>query len=164
MLAATRAGIVSETGGDAAAAIASFNRAVLHVLQARAADGPLLSRSSEVAEYLRFRVGHCPSECLRVLHLDAKHRLLRDELVAEGTATAVCGSIGRLIESAVEKGAASLILVHNHPSGDPTPSAADVEMTARVVAAAGASGIEVIDHLVVAIGRVFSMRAAGMMP
>lgn len=143
--------------------IGRFNAAASHVLLSRIVDRPLLSCWSQLLEYLQFGMSHRTHERFRVLHLDARNRLMRDELMTEGSGERTSVSIRSVIARAIELGSASLILVHNHPSGDPSPSAADIELTARIVHAARGLDIEVIDHLVVGAGQVFSFRGAELM-
>jgi DNA repair protein RadC len=143
--------------------IGRFNAAASHVLLSRIVDRPLLSCWTQVVDYLRFGMSHRTHERFRVLHLDARNRLMRDELMSEGGAERTPVSVRSVVARAIELGSASLILVHNHPSGDPSPSAADIELTARIVHAARGLDIEVIDHLIVGTGQVFSFRGAELL-
>lgn len=114
-------------------------------------------------DYLRFDLSFIPHERIRILHLDAGNRLMRDEQMSEGTGTRVVFTVDSIVTRAVELGSASLILVHNHPSGDPTPSPQDVEMTVRIVEAARRHDIAVIDHFIVGSEEVFSFHHAGLL-
>jgi DNA repair protein RadC len=117
----------------------------------------------EVIDYLRFDLSFASQERVRILYLDARNRLIRDETASEGTSTRVPIAIWSVVQRAVELGSASLILAHNHPSGDPTPSREDVALTSRIVAAARRHDIAVIDHLIVGAEKVYSFHHAGIL-
>lgn len=97
------------------------------------------------------------------MFLDKKNRLLRDERLGQGTVDHAPVYPREVVRRALELCASALILLHNHPSGDPTPSAADVEMTRQIVAAARALNLVVHDHLVVGRDGVASLKALGLM-
>lgn len=103
-------------------------------------------------------------EAFRVLFLDKKNQLLADEVMGVGTVDHAPVYPREIVRRALEVGAKALILTHNHPSGDPTPSPADVDMTRQVMAAARVLDIAVHDHVVVGAGKVSSMRSLGLMP
>jgi DNA repair protein RadC len=155
---------VTVDGGEAVSReIRRFNEAASYVLLSRVVDRPVLSCWSQVIDYLSFGMSHRTHERFRVLHLDAGNRLIRDELMSEGGGERTPVSVRSVVSHAMEFGSASLILVHNHPSGDPSPSAADIELTARIVHLARGLDIEVIDHLIVGTGQVFSFRGAELL-
>lgn len=149
--------------GQAARGISSFNAAAMHVLRSRIADRPLLSCLPQVADYLRFNMSFAVNERIRILHLDAGNRLIRDEQIGEGTGTRVCMAVGPMLDRAAELGSASVILVHNHPSGDPMPSRQDIDLTKRIFAEAGRHDIVVIDHLIVGAEKIYSFHRAGLL-
>jgi DNA repair protein RadC len=97
-------------------------------------------------------IGHETCECLAVLLIDSRRQALACELVSRGGIGSVPIHPGPLLRTAVREGAAGLYVSHNHPSGDPSPSDADVEATARLCAAAGIVQVQVYDHLVCAAG------------
>ncbi len=164
VLAASPARLRRATGdGSVVAQIIRFKSATRHVLHARIADRPLLSCWSQVVDYLRFDLGFSALERFRLLHLDAQNRLMRDQLLSEGSATRAPVSVRTILGDAMDMGAASLILVHNHPAGDPTPSPTDIELTGRIVDLARGLEIEVIDHLIVGATSVYSFRRAGLL-
>ena len=98
-------------------------------------------------------------EEFRVLFLDARNRLIADEVQGRGTIDHTPAYPREVVRRALELSAASIILLHNHPSGDPTPSRADVDMTKRIIAAAEPLGIVVHDHIVIGREGHASMRA-----
>jgi DNA repair protein RadC len=103
------------------------------------------------------------NEQFRVLFLDRKNKLLKDEIQGRGTIDHTPVYTREVIRRALELGATAIILVHNHPSGDPAPSISDVEMTKEIVDAARPLGITVHDHFVIGKGRHASLRQLGLM-
>lgn len=132
---------------------------MLQVLRPEALRGPVLSNSRELLDYLSAEMAHLPSEQLRVLFLNAQNRLLADETVSLGTARETPIYPREVIRRALELGATALILAHNHPSGDPQPSAGDVAATRRLREVGDILDIELHDHLVIARSGCASMRA-----
>lgn len=104
-----------------------------------------------------------PQERFIALLLDGRHRVLREEVVSQGTLTASLVHPREVFRAALRESAAALILVHNHPSGDPTPSAEDREITLRLVRAGELLGVRVIDHVIVAERGFFSLKEGGAM-
>jgi DNA repair protein RadC len=84
-----------------------------------------------------------------ILHLDSKHRILRDEVVSVGALTGTVAHPREVFKSAIKESAHSVILVHNHPSGDPTPSDEDLQMTKRLIESGEILGIKVLDHVII---------------
>jgi DNA repair protein RadC len=141
---------------------------LLHALLLRALEHPLrqravLTSSEAVKVYLRARLAALPGEAFHVLFLDRKNQLLADERLGSGTVDHAPVYPREVVRRALELSASALLLAHNHPSGDPQPSGADIEMTRKVVEAARALGIAVHDHFVVAGDQVVSLRALGLM-
>ena len=101
-------------------------------------------------------------EQFRVLFLDRRNRLLADEAQARGTVDHTPVYPREVVKRALELHATALILVHNHPSGDPQPSADDIAMTREVARAASALSIVLHDHLIVGNGRLYSFRREGL--
>ena len=118
---------------------------------------------TELRSYVRIAMAHRPREQFRVLFLDNRNRLMSDEMIAEGTTDHAPVYPREVIRRALELSASAMVLVHNHPSGDPTPSRADIEMTAKVVEAARCLGLQVHDHLIVARDGTASFRALGLL-
>ena len=121
-----------------------------------------ISSSSALDRYVRTVLAHEPREQFRVLFLDRKNQLIADEVMNRGTVDHAPVYPREVVRRALELAASALILVHNHPSGDPTPSKADVEMTRLVVEAARSLGLGVHDHLVVGRDGVASLKALGL--
>jgi DNA repair protein RadC len=134
----------------------------------RAAKGELKQRTvisswSQLVNYCRMSMAHEPREQFRVLFLDAKNQLIADEVMNEGTVDHAPVYPREVARRSLELSAAAVILVHNHPSGDPKPSAADLAITREIVAAADAISVKVHDHLVIGRDGVASFKSLGLL-
>lgn len=140
--------------------------AALH-LGMRAGATPLkrvdLSNPRAVFEFLAPRMSHLTREQFHVILLTAKNHVIDVECVSEGTLTASLVHPREVFQSAIRRSAHAVIVAHNHPSGDPSPSREDQEVTRRLVQAGRLIGIEVLDHLVVGQGRYTSFRERGLL-
>lgn len=153
-------------GGLAKAAVADLGRVrALGIAMAReeACQRPVLSSWSALVAYLRAALAHAPREQFRTLYLDKRNILIRAEWRADGTVDHAPVYPREVVRRALELSACALILVHNHPSGDPTPSRADIDMTRKIIDAARVFGIEVHDHVIVGREGTKSLRALGLM-
>jgi DNA repair protein RadC len=136
--------------GDAAIAELKIVEAAAHQLaRGQVHKRPVLSSWSSVLDYCRTAMAFADKEQLRVLFLDKRNRLIADELQQEGTVDHTPVYPREVVKRALELSATAVILVHNHPSGDPTPSQADIQMTKEIVAIAQPLGISVHDHIIV---------------
>lgn len=124
---------------------------------------PVISSWSQLVNYCRVSMAQAPREQFRVLFLDVKNQLIADEILNEGTIDHAPVYPREVARRAIELAAAAVVLVHNHPSGDPRPSAADVAITREIVAAAQAVHVKVHDHLVVGRNGAQSFKALGLM-
>jgi len=122
-----------------------------------------LSSWRALVDYCMAQMARETNEQFRILFLDRKNKLLRDEIQGRGTVDHTPVYPREVVKRCLELGASAIILVHNHPSGDPTPSTADVEMTKQIVAAAKPLDIAVHDHLVIARTGHVSLRQMGLM-
>jgi DNA repair protein RadC len=129
--------------------------------RARVMERHVISSWDAVLDYCHTTMAHRETEQFRILFLDRKNVLIADEEQARGTVDHVPVYPREVVKRALELNASALILVHNHPSGDPTPSEADIAMTAQIEAAAGALGLSVHDHLIIGKSRELSFRAEG---
>lgn len=136
--------------------------AMLHSLRTELGQWPILSTSEALTDYLFASMAYNQVEHLRVLFLNSSNRLLRDEVMAQGTVNQAPLYPREILKRALEIGSTALIIVHNHPSGDPTPCQADVTATAHLVAAARPLEIAVHDHIIVARTGWRSLRAEGL--
>ncbi|MBV1797801.1 DNA repair protein RadC [Siccirubricoccus sp. G192] len=150
-------------GPHSVAAIKLVRAAALRLARAEVMDRPVLNNWDRLVDYLTAALAREPVECFHVLYLDSRNRLIADEAQARGTVNHTPVYPREVVKRALEVQATAMILVHNHPSGDPTPSRADIEMTAEVKAAAGVFGIVLHDHLIVGNGRQTSLRREGLL-
>jgi DNA repair protein RadC len=110
---------------------------------------PALSSWAGVLDYLRMVQGFDQREQFRILFLDKKNNLIADEVQGHGTVDHTPVYVREVVKRALELSATAIILVHNHPSGDPTPSRADIDMTKQIMDAARPLGVSVHDHIIV---------------
>lgn len=148
--------------GDAVICELKVVEAAAHRLaQARVMNRPVISSWDALLSYCRASMAHRETEQFRVFYLDRKNVLIADEEQARGTVDHVPVYPREVVRRALHLNASALILVHNHPSGDPTPSAADIDMTAQVARAAEVLGITLHDHVVIGRAGEVSFRAEG---
>ena len=153
--------------GAASATAAAIDLKLLHEATIRVArepvrKRPVISSWTALLDYVRIALANEPREQFRVLFLDKKNQLIADETLHHGTVDHAPVYPREVMRRALELSASAIILVHNHPSGDPTPSKADVEMTRQIVEAGRALRIDIHDHLVVGHEGVASFRALGL--
>jgi DNA repair protein RadC len=163
VLGAPAANLVRVAGRRAAGRIKLAHELARRLLVRPLRDRCLLIASSQVQAYLRATLVGAPREQFRVLFLDKRNRLIADEKLSDGTVDHAPVYPREVVRRALELNASAMLLCHNHPTGDSTPSAADIEMTRQVVAAAKALGLQVHDHLVVGGQQVASLRTLGLM-
>lgn len=157
---------LARTGGLSEGAVATIKIAeasALRLLRSKVMERPVLANWQALIDYLHADMAHRATERVRVLHLNSRNLLLRDELVAEGSIDQAAIHVREVIRRAMDLGSAAVILVHNHPSGDPSPSRQDIALTREVVAAGRPLGITVHDHVVIGTTGHASMRAMGLL-
>ena len=123
---------------------------------------PVLGSWQALIDYLAIDMSHLKHERVRVLYLDTRNRLILDHLAAEGSVDEAAIHPREVIRKAFDIGASALILVHNHPSGDPEPSRADIQITNRIAEAGRLLNITVHDHVIMGRGSHVSLRAKGL--
>ncbi len=149
--------------GDAGiAAIKAIGAASEHMLIEKIKGGPIIQSWTHLLDYCKMTMGQRKKEQFRVLFLDQKHRLIADEKQQEGTVDHTPVYPREVLRRALELSASSVILVHNHPSGDPTPSKDDIEMTKSIANAARSMNIKLHDHLIIASGGHYSFKSNGL--
>ncbi len=131
------------------------------VLRGRLSAGPVLAGSRDLRDYLAAAMAHLPAEQMRALFLTAGNRLVSDEIVAWGSVSEVRLRHRHLVSRALELGADGLILAHNHPGGDPSPSQDDLVETRSLQALCHRLDIRLHDHLVVGAAGIRSLRSLG---
>ena len=154
---------VEGVGDAAVAALRAVRLAALKLLQSQVIGRPAIASWTALVDYLTAAMSHDANESFRVLYLDRKNTLIADEVQQRGTVDHTPVYPREVVKRALELGSTALMLVHNHPWGDPTPSRADIDMTKQVVRAGEALGIVVHDHVVIGRGRHVSFRAQGLL-
>lgn len=144
-------------------AIAQFSAAMQHVLAETVHSRPVLANWEALLGYVGVELGYEPVEQVRVLHLNTRNTLIVDDLVARGSIDQCPVFPREVVGRALQVGSAALILVHNHPGGDPCASAADIAVTRCLKQSLSVFGISLHDHLIVARARHYSMRTAGLL-
>lgn len=150
--------------GEAVIAELKIVEAAAHRLaRSKVMQKQVVSSWDALLDYCQTAMAHGDIEQFRVLFLDRKNVLIADEAQARGTIDHVPVYPREVVKRALELNASAIILVHNHPSGDPTPSQADIDMTAQIQLAADALGITLHDHLVIGKSRELSFRSEGLL-
>ena len=150
-------------GSEAVQAIVTVRTAAMHLIRTEIEHRPLLSSMPLLENYLIAAMSRMPREQFRVLFLSSKHRLISDEVISEGTVMFVTANTRQVFSLALRLGASGVILVHNHPSGDPNASLVDVGTTEAFIRAGKTLGITVHDHIIVGHAGVFSFRDQAIM-
>lgn len=146
---------------DAAlAAIRSVEEAASRLLLSEVQEKAILNNWIKLLEYCRSEMGFLKKEQFRILFLNSKNMLIKDEVQQEGTINHTMAYPREIVKRALELSASSIILLHNHPSGDPSPSQADIDLTDQIIAAAKPLGVKVHDHLIITEGEHFSFRSS----
>lgn len=163
VLAAPKARLKEVEGvGDKVVFQLKLMEAVGHrMARVRVMQKPILSSWDALLEYCQTAMAHRELEQFRVLYLDRKNVLIADEAQADGTVDHVPVYPREVVKRALELNASAVILVHNHPSGDPSPSQADIDMTYAIRDAAEVLGLVVHDHLIIGKARELSFRSEG---
>ena len=154
---------VAGVGETTALDLKLLHEAAVRIAKTPVVKRPVISSWSALMAYVRVALAHESREQFRVLFLDKKNQLLADEVMHQGTVDHAPVYPREVMRRALELAASAVILVHNHPSGDPTPSGADIDMTRQVVEAGKALRIGVHDHLVVGREGVASFRSLGLL-
>ena len=136
--------------------------AALRLMRGEVLERPVLSSWQGVLDYCRAAMGFAAKEQFRILFLDKRNQIIADEVQQEGTVDHTPVYVREVVKRALELSATAIVLVHNHPSGDPTPSRADIEMTKQIVAAAKPLGVVVHDHIIVGQQGHASFRGLGL--
>lgn len=146
-----------------ATAIKVVQAAGLRMLKQDLASRPILNSWQRLLDYLQASMAHEAKEHFRLLFLNKKNELMADEIQQSGTVDHTPAYPREIMKRALELGATAIILVHNHPSGDSTPSKADIDMTKQICAAAAPFNIFIHDHLIVSRSGVTSFKTLGLM-
>lgn len=153
----------AKLGDSSIASLKIVQEAARRLLLSEVVQKPVIQSWKSLLDYCRAAMGYNKTEQFRIFFLDKKHKLIADELQQEGTVDHTPVYPREVVKRALELGASALILVHNHPSGDPTPSQADISMTQKIQAAAAGVGINVHDHLIIGGTKHFSFAGQGLL-
>jgi len=144
-------------------AIKIAQASALRLIKGEIANRPVLGSWQALTDYLHATMAHRMTESVRVIHLNSKNMLIRDEAAWEGSIDQSAIYIREVAKRALEIGSAALIIVHNHPSGDPAPSKQDIALTRELIAALKPLGIQLHDHLIVGTSGQASLRSLGLL-
>ncbi len=150
-------------GETSAASLKIVALAVRRLTRAEVQDQPVLASWQALIDYLTIDMAHLTVERVRVLYLNTQNRLIRDEHVTEGSIDEAAIHPREVIRRALDIGASALILVHNHPSGTPQPSRADIQITARIAEAGRLLGVNVHDHVIISRDGYVSFKDKGLL-
>jgi DNA repair protein RadC len=154
-----RVGDISE---GAVAALKIAQASALRLLQSEIKERPVLGSWQALLDYLHADMAHNPVERVRVLFLNSKNMLIRDDQMSEGSIDEAAVYIREIIRRALDYHATALILVHNHPSGDPQPSSQDIRLTKDIMEAGRHLKINVHDHVIIGTRGHCSLRSMGL--
>ncbi len=165
LLAADAESIMRQEGmGEVStAALKIVRAAALRMISEPMRKSTVLASWQALLDYLRADLAHIKNERVRTLYLDTKTQLIRDEVASEGSIDSAAIYTREVIRRALDLGAAAVILVHNHPSGDCAPSRQDIAMTRDIVEAGKRLGIAVHDHIIIGGEGHYSMRGEGLL-
>ncbi|EQA98134.1 DNA repair protein RadC [Sphingobium wenxiniae] len=150
-------------GDTSIAAIKIVHATLLRLLRNEVAEKPVLASWQALLDYLRADMAYLGVERVRVLHLNSRNMLIRDEHMGDGSIDQAAIYTREVIRRAIDLGSAALILVHNHPSGSPEPSRQDIEVTRQIIEAGKRLNISVHDHIIIGSHGHSSMRAKGLL-
>jgi len=137
--------------------------AALRLLKEDFTEKPVLQSWKSLLDYCRASMGHNKTEQFRIFYLDKKNKLIADELQQKGTIDHTPVYPREVVKRALDLGASAMILVHNHPSGDPTPSKADIDMTNQIVKAATPLSVTVHEHIIIGANNHYSFASHGLL-
>ena len=153
---------VKGVGETSAAALLAVATAARRMARSEIGTKPVLASWQALIDYLTTDMAHLVVERVRILYLDTKNRLIEDHHLGDGSIDEAAIHPREVIRRAMDVGAAALILVHNHPSGSPEPSRADIQITQRIAEAGRLLGVTVHDHVIIGREGHTSFRAKGL--
>ncbi len=153
---------VTDVGESSVTAIKIVQAIALRAGRQAASEHPVLASWQALLDYLRLDMGDLGRERVRVLHLDSKNRLIRDEVMSEGSVDQSAIYVREVVKRALELESSALILVHNHPSGDTNPSRQDIAITQEIAEACKRFSIALHDHVIIGRDNHTSLRALGL--
>jgi DNA repair protein RadC len=144
------------------AALKAIQVAYLRTVMSEVQQQPILGSWQAMLDYLRADMGHLRHERVRALYLDNRNRLMRDEVMSEGSVDQSAIYVREVVKRALELGATAIVLVHNHPSGEASPSRQDIAVTREIVEACKRFSIAVHDHIIIAGDTHVSLKSQGL--
>ncbi|PXA83186.1 hypothetical protein DMC47_44335 [Nostoc sp. 3335mG] len=153
---------VKGMGEQSVAAVRIAGSCAVRMLKRSTDQQPILSGWQALLDYLQADMAHIGIERVRVLHLNTKNMLIRDETISEGSIDQSAVHVREVVKRAMELGSAAIILVHNHPSGDPQPSRQDIALTQQIIEAGRPLGVAVHDHVIIGSKGHVSLRGQGL--
>lgn len=153
---------VDEVGDATIAALKTIRVAAQRLIKSEITDQPIIQSWSALMDYCKLAMGSSKVEEFRVLFLNHRHALIADEVMQRGTINHTPVYPREIVKRALELSAAAVILLHNHPSGDPTPSKADIDVTKKIVEATATIGVTVHDHVIITETGHYSFKSFGL--
>lgn len=153
---------INGMGDTSIAALKIVQATALRLLRAAVMNQPVIANWQALLDYLRADMAYLDIERVRVLHLNTRNVLIRDDLMSEGSIDEAAVHVREVVKRAMQLGSAAIIIVHNHPGGDPSPSRADIDLTRQIAEAAKRLGITVHDHIIIGRQGHVSLRAQGL--
>ena len=154
---------VAEVGDGVISSLKAVRIAGQRMLRHELEERPIIQSWTALLDYCRSTMGQEKIEQFRILFLNHKNALITDEVQQRGTVNHTPVYPREVVKRALELGASALILCHNHPSGDPTPSKADIDMTTQIQQACAAVGIQIHDHLIITAKEHYSFSSHGLL-
>lgn len=148
---------------NSAALICAVRSCALRIAKSRFSSEPVIKDWNALIEYCTIDMGEKKNECLRVIFLDTRNRLIKDEILQQGSISQTPVYPREIAKRALDLGAASIVMVHNHPAGDMRPSKNDIQMTKAVQEALAALDIVLIDHIIISKSGHTSFKACGFL-
>ena len=153
---------IDEVGDAVISALKTVRIAATRMLKTEIGDQPVIQSWSALLDYCKLAMGKSKVEEFRVLFLNHRHALMADEVLHKGTVNHTPVYPREVVKRALEHGASAIILLHNHPSGDPTPSKADIDVTQQIIDAARTIGVTVHDHVIITETGHYSFKSFGL--
>lgn len=153
---------VDEVGDAVISALKTVRVSSQRLLKHEIGDQPVIQSWSALLDYCKLAMGKAKIEEFRVLFLNNRHALIADEVMQKGTVNHTPVYPREVVKRALEIGASAIILLHNHPSGDPTPSQADIDITQKIVDATKTVGVAVHDHVIITDAGHYSFKSFGL--
>ena len=153
---------IDEVGDATIAALKTIRVSAQRMIKSEIGDQPVIQSWSSLMDYCKLAMGNNKIEEFRVLFLNHRHALIADEVMQRGTINHTPVYPREIVKRALELSASAIILLHNHPSGDPTPSKADIDITKKIIEAAATVSVTVHDHVIIAQTGHYSFKSFGL--